>query len=237
MEILPEIIDTCSCTGTLQISVQDELGAKGIPVIAVASHDTGSGVISAPLEHSDDAYISCGTWSLLGTECEKPVINDTTLKLNYTNEGGINRSVRLLLNIMGLWVYQECRRAWKKEGIQVSYDEMDALAQAAAPFQAFINVDDETFYSPGNMPQKVIDYCNKTGQKVPSDMGSIIRLVMEGLALKYRSAVEGLEAITGRKVPALHIVGGGCKITMLSRFTANLLKRPVTAGPIEATAI
>jgi len=237
VEILPEIIDTCSCTGTLQKSVQDELGVKGIPVIAVASHDTGSAVISAPLEHSDDAYISSGTWSLLGTECEKPVINDTTLKLNYTNEGGINRSVRLLKNIMGLWVYQECRRAWKKEGIQVSYDEMDALAQAAAPFQAFINVDDETFYSPGNMPQKVIDYCNKTGQKVPSDMGSIIRLVMEGLALKYRSAVEGLEAITGRKVPALHIVGGGCKNTMLSRFTANLLKRPVTAGPIEATAI
>ena len=163
MEILPRSSTPVPVRNTSK-SVQDEFGVKGIPVIAVASHDTGSAVISAPLEHSDDAYISSGTWSLCN-RCEKPVINDTTLKLNYTNEGGINRSVRLLKNIMGLWVYQECRRAWKKEGIQVSYDEMDALAQAAAPFQSFINVDVETFYSPGNMPQKVIDYCNKTGQK------------------------------------------------------------------------
>lgn len=237
VEILPEIIDPGSFVGTLQKSVQEELGAGEIPVVAVASHDTGSAVIATPLENSDDAYVSSGTWSLLGTECEKPVINETTLNLNYTNEGGINRNVRLLRNIMGLWVYQECRRAWKKEGIQVSYDEMDAMAEAAKPFQAFIDVDDEAFYSPGNMPQKVVAYCEKTGQKAPSDMGSIIRLVMEGLALKYRSTVEGLEAITGRKVPVLHIVGGGCRNTMLSRFTANVLNRPVTAGPVEATAI
>lgn len=237
VEILPEIIDSCSSAGTLQKSVQDELGVKEIPVIAVASHDTGSAVISVPFSSTDDAYISSGTWSLLGAECEKPVINETTLNLNYTNEGGINRSILLMKNIMGLWIYQECRRSWKKEGIQASFDEMGALAQAAAPFQAFIDVDDETFYSPGNMPRKVAAYCEKTGQKAPSDMGSIVRLVIESLALKYRSAVEGLEAITGRKVPALHIVGGGCKNTMLSRFTANLLKRPVTAGPVEATAI
>jgi len=237
VEILPEIIDAGSFSGTLQKSVQDELGVKGIPVIAVASHDTGSAVISVPMESSDDAYISSGTWSLLGTECEKPVINDTTLNLNYTNEGGIYRTVRLLKNIMGLWVYQECRRAWKKEGISISYDEMDAMADAAKPFQAFIDVDDESFYSPGNMPEKVVAYCEKTGQTAPSDMGGIIRVVMESLALKYRSAVEGLEKITGKKVPALHIVGGGCKNTMLSQFTANLLNRPVTAGPVEATAL
>lgn len=237
VEILPEIIDTGTFSGTLQKSVREELGVKDIPVIAVASHDTGSAVISAPLENSDDAYISSGTWSLLGAEREKPIINETTLSLNYTNEGGINRTIRLLKNIMGLWVYQECCRAWKKEGISVSYDEMDALAEAAKPFQAFIDVDDESFYSPGNMPQKVIAYCEKTGQKAPSDMGSIVRLIMESLALKYRSAVEGLEAIIGKKVPTLHIVGGGCKNTMLSRYTANLLNRPVTAGPIEATAI
>lgn len=237
VEILPEIVDACSIKGTLRKSVQDELGGGEIPVIAVASHDTGSAVIAAPLESSDDAYISSGTWSLLGTESEKPIISETTLDLNYTNEGGINRTIRLLKNIMGLWIYQECRRAWKKGGIAVSYDEMDALAEAAQPFQAFIDVDDDSFYSPGNMPEKVVSYCKKTGQKAPDDMGSIIRLVMEGLALKYRSVVEGLEAITGRKVPVLHIVGGGCKNTMLSQFTANLLKRPVTAGPVEATAI
>lgn len=237
VEILPDIIDTCSFTGTLQKSVQEELGVKDVPVIAVASHDTGSAVISVPLENSNDAYISSGTWSLLGMECEKPVINEKTMHLNYTNEGGINRTIRLLKNIMGLWIYQECRRAWKREGTIVSYDEMDALAEAAKPFQAFIDVDDESFYGPGNMPRKVIAYCEKTGQKAPSDMGSIVRLVMEGLALKYRSAVEGLEDIAGSEVPVLHIVGGGCKNMMLSRYTANVLNRPVTAGPIEATAI
>lgn len=236
-KILPDIINAGTIAGTLQRSVQEELGVKAIPVIAAASHDTASAVISAPLESSDDAYISSGTWSLLGTECEKPVINETTLNLNYTNEGGINRTVRLLKNIMGLWIYQECRRAWKKEGLQISYDEMDSLAKAAQPFQAFFDVDDDSFYSPGNMPEKVKAYCEKTGQHIPSDMGSIIRVVMESLALKYRNAVEGLEKITGRNVPTLHIVGGGCKNTMLSQYTANLLKRPVTAGPVEATAI
>lgn len=237
VEILPEIIDAGNVAGTLQKSIQDELGVKEIPVIAVASHDTGSAVISAPLDHADDAYISSGTWSLLGIESEKPIINDTTLNLNYSNEGGINRIARLLKNIMGLWVYQECRRAWNKEGISVSFDQMDALAEAAAPFQAYIDVDDEAFYSPGKMPQKVIAYCEKTGQKAPTDMGSVVRIVQESLALKYRSVVEGLEEITGRKVPVLHIVGGGCKNMMLSQFTANILNRPVTAGPIEATAI
>jgi len=125
VQILPEIIDPCTSVGTLRQSVQDELGVKDIPVIAVASHDTASAVISAPLENNNDAYISSGTWSLLGTEKEKPVIGEKTLKFNYTNEGGINRTVRLLSNIMGLWVYQECRRAWRKQGIEISYDEMD----------------------------------------------------------------------------------------------------------------
>ena len=237
IQILPEIIDSCNFVGKLRKSVQDELGINEIPVIAVASHDTGSAVISAPLEDSNDAYISSGTWSLLGTEREKPVINEKTLKYNYTNEGGINRTVRLLVNIMGLWVYQECRRAWRKQGIEISYDEMDAMAEAAKPFQSFIDVDDETFYSPGNMPEKVVEFCKKTGQSAPADKGSIIRIVMESLALKYRSSVEGLEEIVGNRVPALHIVGGGCKNTILSQYTADVLNRPVTAGPIEATAI
>ncbi len=237
VEILPEIADTCSYAGSLQKSVCDELGMKDIPVISVASHDTGSAVISVPFSNKDDAYISSGTWSLLGAECEKPVISDTTLNLNYTNEGGINRTVRLLKNIMGLWIYQECRRSWIKEGTHVTYDEMDAMAEAAKPFQAFIDVDDGSFYTPGNMPGKVVAYCERTGQNVPSDMGSIIRIVMESLAMKYRNAIDGLEKITGKKVPVLHIVGGGCKNTILSQYTANILNRPVTAGPVEATAI
>jgi rhamnulokinase len=237
VQILPDIVDTCAFAGKLQSQVREELGAGEIPVIKVASHDTGSAVISVPFANSDDAYLSSGTWSLLGVECEKPVINDVTLDLNYTNEGGINRTIRLLKNIMGLWIYQECRRAWKKEGLSISYDEMDAMAEAAQPFQAFIDVDDESFYSPGNMPNKVISYCKRTGQKEPEDIGSIVRIVMESLAMKYRSSVEGLEKITGRNIPVLHIVGGGCKNKILSRYTANVLNRTVTAGPVEATAI
>lgn len=237
VKILPDITEPCTRAGTIRQSVKDELGVGDIPVISVASHDTASAVIAAPLESSNDAYISSGTWSLLGTEREKPVVNEKTMKLNYTNEGGIDRTARLLVNIMGLWVYQECRRAWRKQGIEISYDEMDALADAAKPFQAFIDVDCDTFYSPGNMPGKVVDYCRKTGQSLSSDRGSIIRTVMESLAMKYRSAVEGLEEIIEEKIPALHIVGGGCKNRMLSEYTANVLNRPVTAGPVEATAI
>lgn len=237
VQILPEIIDPCTLVGKLRKSVQDEIGVNEIPVMTVASHDTGSAVISAPLEDSNAAYLSSGTWSLLGTERERPVINEKTLKHNYTNEGGINRTVRLLVNIMGLWVYQECRRAWRKQGIEISYDEMDAMAQAAKPFQSFIDVDDESFYSPGKMPEKVVEFCKKTGQTAPTDKGSIIRIVMESLAMRYRTSVEGLEEITGNRVPTLHIVGGGCKNTVLSQYTSDVLNRPVTAGPIEATAI
>jgi len=237
VQILPSINDPCTVVGTLRQSVKEELGVGSIPVTAVASHDTASAVISVPFESSDDAYISSGTWSLLGTEKERPVINEKTLKLNYTNEGGINRTVRLLSNIMGLWIYQECRRAWRKQGIEISYDKMDSLAEAAPPFQAFIDVDDEAFYSPGNMPEKVREYCRKTGQHVPSDIGGIIRTVMERRAMKDRSAVEGVEEITGCKLPVLQIVGGGCKNSTLSRYTADVLNRPVTAGPVEATAI
>ncbi len=236
VEILPEIIDAGSFAGTLQKSVQDELGVNGIPVIAAASHDTASAVVSVPFSGDDNAYISSGTWSLLGIECEKPVINEKTLNHNYTNEGGMNRTVRLLKNIMGLWVYEECRREWVKEGIKVSYDKIDALANEAKPFQSFIDVDNDVFYAPGNMPSKVIEYCRKKDPETPSDMGSIVRIVIESLALKYRSAVEDLESITGKKVPALHIVGGGCKNTILNQYTANALNRPVITGPVEATA-
>lgn len=236
VEILPEIIDAGSFAGTLQKSVQDKLGVNDIPVIAAASHDTASAVVSVPFSSDDNAYISSGTWSLLGIECEKPVINEKTLNHNYTNEGGMNRTVRLLKNIMGLWVYEECRRQWAKEGIDVSYDKIDALANEAKPFQSFIDVDDDVFYAPGNMPSKVIEYCRKKNPGTPSDMGSIVRIVIESLALKYRSAVEDLESITGKKVPALHIVGGGCKNTILNQYTANALNRPVITGPVEATA-
>ncbi len=235
--ILPEVIPAGTKIGTLSASICEELGTSAIPVIAVAEHDTGSAVVSVPFYDKKSAYLSSGTWSLLGLELDRPIINDKMRALNYTNEGGINNNVRLLKNIMGLWINQECKRHWEKMGETVSFDELDGGAMAAKPFACIIDVDDQRFFEPNNMPVKIQEYCAETGQYVPQTKGEIVRCIMESLALKYRQAIEGLEEIAGYKIPALHIVGGGCKNKILSRFTANAINRPVYAGPIEATAI
>ncbi len=235
--IFPKVIDAGTKIGKLSDSICSELGVGSIPVIAVAEHDTGSAVVSVPFRDKKSAYLSSGTWSLLGVELDKPIINDTTYELNYTNEGGINRTVRLLKNIMGLWINQECRRYWQKKGENFTFDELEQGALSAKPFQSIIDVDAPDFFEPYNMPVKVQDYCARTGQKVPETKGEIVRCVMESLALKYRQAIEGLEKIVGYKIPSLHIVGGGCKEKTLCRFTASAINRPVYAGPIEATAI
>lgn len=235
--ILTDIIDTGSIVGKLKRDVSEELNIGGIPVIAVAEHDTGSAVVSVPAEGGKYAYLSSGTWSLLGVESEVPVINATTFNLNYTNEGGMNRSTRLLKNIMGLWIYQECKRYWDKKEEVLSFDQLEEMAAVSKPFVAFIDPDDDTFASPGNMPQKILEFCKRTNQTVPEDKGSIVRCIMESLALKYRMVMEGLEEIVGYTLPVLHVVGGGCKNTMLCQYTANAIHRPVSAGPIEATAV
>ncbi len=236
-DIFPEVIPAGTKIGNISESVCSELGIGTIPVIAVAEHDTGSAVVSVPFTDRKAAYLSSGTWSLLGVELDAPVINDKTFGLNYTNEGGINRTVRLLKNIMGLWINQECRRYWIKKGENVSFDELEQGACEAEPFASIIDVDAPDFFEPYNMPKKVQDYCARTGQKVPETKGEIVRCVMESLALKYRQAIEGLEEIVGYRIPSLHIVGGGCKEKTLCRFTASAINRPVYAGPVEATAI
>lgn len=235
--ILTDIISTGSIVGNLRSSISDELGIGRVPVIAVPEHDTGSAVVSVPVLEGKYAYLSSGTWSLLGVETNEPVINDITCNLNYTNEGGINKTVRLLKNIMGLWIYQECKRAWDKEGDSMSFDELEEAASKSKPFAAIINPEDETFFTPGNMPRKIAEYCIRTGQKPPEGKGAIVRCIMESLALKYRAAIEELEGIMGYRLPVLHIVGGGCKNTMLCQFASDALERPVIAGPVEATAI
>ena len=235
--ILTGIIDAGTITGKLRDSIASELGMSNIPVVAVAEHDTGSAVVSVPAQEGKFAYLSSGTWSLLGVESSAPVINDLTYRLDYTNEGGYRRMVRLLKNIMGLWIYQECKRAWDKTGEVTSFDELEEGASKSQPFLAFIDPDDHSFYSPGNMPEKIRDFCRKTGQSVPETRPQLVRCIMESLALKYRMALEGLEEIVGYSLPVLHIVGGGCKNTMLSQFTANAINRPVITGPVEATAV
>ena len=235
--ILEKVVDSATVIGKLTEQVCYETGLKPITVTAVAGHDTGSAMIAAPADTDLFAFLSSGTWSLLGSELSEPVVNDLTYKYEYSNEGGINRTARLIKNIMGLWIYQECRRQWNKEGDPVSFDELEMSARKAKPFACLIDVDHQDFYHPGEMPERVVDYCRRTGQYVPQNRAEIVRCIMESLALKYRYVFDGLCKIVGSRIPKLHIVGGGCKNTMISQFTANALGTEVTAGPIEATAI
>ncbi|MFA7673682.1 MAG: rhamnulokinase family protein [Clostridia bacterium] len=236
--ILLDITDSATVIGKLTEEVCRETGLDAIPVTAVAGHDTGSAMISAPADTELFAFLSSGTWSILGSELKRPIVNENTFKREYSNEGGINRTARLVKNIMGLWIYQECRRAWNKESdTPVSFDELEMSARSAKPFACLIDVDSQDFYHPGDMPGRVQDYCEKTGQYVPKTKGEIVRCIMESLALKYRYVFDGLEDVVGSAIPKLHMVGGGCKNTMISQFTANAIGKEVTAGPIEATAI
>ncbi len=235
--ILTDIISAGNVVGNLQGTLRQELGIGSVPVVAVAEHDTGSAVAAVPAVNGKYAYLSSGTWSLLGTELDAPLINEDTYKLNCTNEGGINNTTRLLKNIMGLWIYQECMRAWEASGQCATHEELASAAAMAEPFASLIDPDVDDFYSPGNMPDRIREYCRRTGQKVPEGKGEIVRCIMESLALKYRMTLEGLEGLIGYKIPVLHVVGGGTKNTMLNRFTANAIGRPVITGPIEATAI
>lgn len=235
--ILTEIVDAGTIGGKLTANLSKELGVGEIPVVAVAEHDTASAVAAVPAVEGRYAYLSSGTWSLLGVESPFPIINDTTFQLNYTNEGGLIKNIRLLANIMGLWIYQECKRTWDKSGATLTFDQLESGAADSEPFYAIINPDDPTFLHPGNMPEKVQEFCVRTGQRVPETKPQIVRCIMESLALKYRMALEGLEKIVGYRIPVLHIVGGGCKNVMLSQFTADAISRPVITGPVEATAI
>lgn len=235
--IFPKIIDAGSAYGLLSDEICEELGCPKVPVIAVATHDTGSAVAAVPTQAENFIYISCGTWSLFGTELKQPVINDTSLHFNLTNEGGFGRTVRLLKNIMGLWLIQESRRQWIREGADVSYADLEREALACAPFRCFIDPDDASFEMPGNLPQRVQDYCRKTGQYVPETRGEIMRCIYESIAMKYRYTLHAIEAVTGRTYASIHMIGGGTKDRLLCQMSADACRREVTAGPIEATAM
>lgn len=235
-DILRNIVPSGTQVGRLTDEMCEATGLKDVKVIATGGHDTASAVLAVPAESKDFAYISSGTWSLLGTECPKPVINDQTFKLNYTNEGGFGGRIRLLKNIMGLWILQESKRRWELEKGPIHFDLLDAQAEQAQPFYAFIDPDHEMFYEPGNMPLRIMQYCKDTGQKVPQTPGQITRCIMESLAMKYRYALTALEEIRGVVFDRLHVVGGGCKNSILLRFTASAIGKPIVAGPVEATA-
>jgi sugar (pentulose or hexulose) kinase len=222
--------------GRLLPSLAVDLQTGNVPVIAVASHDTASAVVAVPARDQLSAYLSSGTWSLLGVEVDEPVMSPDALRWNFTNEGGFGGKIRLLHNVMGLWLLQESRRRWEMEGNATGFDDLVRAAGAAAPFAAQIDPDDPSFYAPGDMPSRIRGFCARTGQKIPESQGAIVRTVLESLALKYRWVVERLEQITGRRVNVLYIVGGGARNSLLNQFTANALGRPVVGGFPEATA-
>ena len=223
--------------GTLRSAIREELGVGEIPVVAVAEHDTGSAVAAVPASERAFAYLICGTWSLIGTEVDRPVINDMALELNFTNEGGVGGTYRLLKNIMGLWILQESKREWEKQGISYSYPELVRMAEQAPPFAAWIDPDDPLFLPPGDMPSRIVRYCRQTDQQAPGEPGAIVRCILESLALKYRYVLESTERLSGCRFNGLHMTGGGIRNTLLCQWSANAIGKPVWAGPAEGSAI
>ena len=223
--------------GTLLPQVQGETGKTDAHVLTVASHDTASAVIAVPSEEKDFLYISSGTWSLMGTELSDPLINAESRAANFTNEGGACGTVRFLKNIMGLWIIQESRRQWRRDGKDYSFAQMEAWAKESTPFRSLIDVDDSDFATPGDMPEKIRAYCKRTAQPVPESVGEVVRCIYESLALKYRSVAERVMELMGRRARVIHVVGGGTKDRFLSQLTADACGIPVCAGPEEATAI
>jgi rhamnulokinase len=236
-QILGTLVQPGTVLGPLRTTVAAETGLNPAPVIAPAAHDTGSAIAAVPATGTSWAYISSGTWSLMGVELSAPLLSDAALAANFTNEGGFGGTTRFLKNIMGLWLVQECRRAWERAGTSYSYDELSRLAEAAPPFVSIVNPDDDSFILPSSMPQALADFCRKTGQPAPADAGATVRCALESLALCYRWVLEKLEQLTGKRLETIHVVGGGSQNALLNQFTADACNRPVLAGPVEATAI
>ncbi len=236
-DIFPEVVPPGTILGPVAGYLVEELGTTATVVVAPACHDTGSAVAAVPAENSRFAWISSGTWSIIGVEAHQPIINDQILNCNFTNEGGVCGTWRLSRTMTGLWLVQECRRTWAAQGEELSYDELTSLASVAEPFRAVLDPEDETFLRPGDMPARVREYCRKTGQAVPEDKGAILRCILESLSLKYRWILEKLEEFTGCRLEPVHIIGGGAKNRLLDQFTADATGRTCIAGPVEATAI
>jgi len=235
--ILGTLVQPGTLLGPLRPSVASQAGCASIPVIAPATHDTAAAIAAVPATGDSWAYISSGTWSLMGVETKTPKTDTETLRVNFTNEGGVGGTNRLLKNVMGLWLVQECRRAWERDGVTYDYAALMKMAEDATPFASIVNPDDTSFILPPHMPNALCDYCRKTNQPVPTEPGDVVRCALESLALRYRWVLERLEELVGKKLDTIHIVGGGCQNTLLCQLAADACNRPVIAGPVEATAI
>ena len=235
--LLADIVPSGTVIGQLSDSICEELGVPKADVIAVCSHDTQSAITATPCQDDDFVFISCGTWSLFGTEVKAPIINEASKKLNVTNEGGYGYTTAFLKNICGLWLIQESRRQWIREGSEYSYAELEKMALECEPFKCFIDPDAPEFAPMGNLPGRVREYCRKTNQYVPETVGEIMRCIYESLALKYRYTFDGIKNCTSRDYDRIHVMGGGTKDRLLLQMTANSCGVNVYGGPIEATAL
>jgi len=236
--LLPEIVQPGTNIGALKKEIADQLDCNQIPVIVVGSHDTASAVAAIPAAQGQNwAYLSSGTWSLLGAEIPKPVINETSFRMEFTNEGGVEGSIRLLKNIMGLWFVQQCRSQWSKDGSDYDYAELTEMAAKAEPFTALIDTEYKDFLSPGNMPEKINQFLKSTKQQTIEDTGQMVRVLLESLAVRYTQALQMLEELLDKEIDCLHLVGGGSKNRLLNQLTADATGKKVIAGPVEATVI
>jgi len=240
--ILGKIEQPGTKLGPLRANLIEDSGLTAAQVVLPASHDTGSAVAAVPAESAagrppDWCYISLGTWALMGIESPRPLINDTVLKLNFTNEGGVNRTSRVLKNITGMWLLQECRRIWNFSGRTWDWEDLNRLSAAAEPLVSLIDPNAPQFLAPANMPEAICEFCRRTGQAVPADEGAVLRCALDSLALKFRQVLGMCEQLAGRRLETIHIVGGGTQNKQLCQLTADACGRRVLAGPIEATAI
>jgi rhamnulokinase len=236
--ILPSLVEAGSVLGPLRPDVAAEVGLSSpVPVVAVGCHDTASAVVAIPGLDSKSVYISSGTWSLMGVERQGPVVTERALESGFTNEGGVGGTIRLLKNITGLWLVQECRRQWQREGAHYTWDELFAAAERAEPFRSLVDPDAQDFLSPPDMPAAIRDACIRSGQPAPESVGQTVRCCLESLAVRYRATLEDLEALVEHPLDAIHVVGGGSQNRLLCQLTADACERPVEAGPVEAAAL
>lgn len=235
--IVRPVVMPGTVVGELTDAIVRETGIGKVPVIAVAGHDTASAVAAVPALDQHFAYLSSGTWSLMGIETEQPIITTESYENNFTNEGGIEGTTRFLKNITGMWLLEQCRKEWERAGRTYSYPEIVQMAEQAVPFRCFVNPDDPCFANPTSMSEAIANYCKETGQTVPATDAEFIRCIFESLALRYNEVIQMLTKMAPFPIERLHVIGGGSKNRMLNQFTANAIGMPVIAGPSEATAI
>jgi rhamnulokinase len=234
--LMQDIVQPGTLLGETTETLRGQTGLMRTPVVAVATHDTGSAVAALPVSGDDFAYISSGTWSLVGIESPEPIITDKAFQYNLTNEGGVGKTFRVLKNITGLWLIRECRKAWA-ETQNVSYEELIKRAEGSPPFTAILDPDRAEFLNPPDMPAAINAFCRDSGQATSQDTGQMVRIILEGLALAYHQALEQVAETSGRDIKQIHIIGGGSRNRLLCQFTADATGIPVYAGPVEATAI